>query len=185
MKRCPFCGTSHTKQELVDLTPIVDCVAVPLREAKQFDVESAIGCISDEDFVEQVRKSGLLQEDAMKSALREVSHTGTDGRSLARRFVESGLLTGWQCSRLLHGQHKGFFVGRYKILSHVGDGTVSSAYLAQNVALFNSVVLKVFAPKYLEADTVSAWWSARARAIAEQIDIRLPRVTDRIRDGDV
>ena len=46
------------------------------------------------------------------------SNSPTCRLSWPRRLITAGLLTRWQCDKLLEGKHKGFFLGKYKLLGH-------------------------------------------------------------------
>ena len=66
-----------------------------------------------------------------------------DADFVASHLVEAGLITRWQADRLLEGRHKGFFLGKYKLLGHLGTGGMSSVYLAEHVLMQRRVAIKV------------------------------------------
>jgi serine/threonine protein kinase len=84
----------------------------------------------------------------------EVDRLGfpADPEPLADRLVEAGLLSRWQADKILEGRHKGFFLGKYKLLGHLGTGGMSSVYLAEHVLMARRVAIKVL-PKHRIADT--------------------------------
>ncbi|MBN1588350.1 MAG: serine/threonine protein kinase, partial [Pirellulales bacterium] len=58
----------------------------------------------------------------------------------------------WQSDRLREGRHKGFFLGKYKLLDHLGTGGMSSVYLAEHLLMQRRVAIKVL-PKNRVEDT--------------------------------
>ena len=46
-------------------------------------------------------------------------------------------------SKLLEGRHRGFYLGKYKLLDHLGSGGMSSVYLAEHVLMQRRVAIKV------------------------------------------
>ena len=68
-------------------------------------------------------------------------------------LTKAGLLTEWQSEKLLEGRHKGFFLGKYKLLDHLGTGGMSSVYLAEHVLMQRRVAIKVL-PKHRRRTTV-------------------------------
>ena len=76
-------------------------------------------------FLDLVRRSRLVEEDQLNAALSELKRLSgeqppADADRVASHLVEAGLLTRWQADRLLEGRHQGFFLGKYKLLEHVG-----------------------------------------------------------------
>ncbi len=101
-----------------------------------------------ENFLELVRRSSLVDKDRLDRAVDEFKQQNggepfTDSEALAERFIKAGLLTKWQCDKLLEGRHKGFFLGKYKLLGHLGTGGMSSVYLAEHTLLSRRVAIKV------------------------------------------
>jgi serine/threonine-protein kinase len=92
-----------------------------------------------EQFLEFAAKSGLVSQrqlaDVVNAVRDELPQTTPDDLRLARIMdvlVEREWLTRWQCAKLLEGKFKGFFLGKYKLMAHVGTGRATSRYLAEN-----------------------------------------------------
>jgi serine/threonine-protein kinase len=99
-------------------------------------------------FIELVGRSKLIEEDQLSRAIVDWKSRATlrqlaDAQSCADHLVSLGLLTEWQCAKLLDGRHRGFFLGRYKLLDHLGSGGMSSVYLAEHVLMQRRVAIKV------------------------------------------
>ena len=70
---------------------------------------------------------------------------------LGERLVEMKLITEWQFDvlkdgtqdTLMDGRHKGFFLGSYKIVGHLGTGGMNSVYLAEHVVMRRQAAIKV------------------------------------------
>src|SRR5687768_9089862 len=89
-------------------------------------------------FLELVRRSELVESDRLERGLADLrqkaGETLTDDvEAFAGQLVDSGLITRWQADKLLDGKHKGFFLGKYKLLAHLGSGGMSTVYLAEHV----------------------------------------------------
>jgi len=145
--------------------------------------------MSAQAFIDQVRKSGLVPSNVLDQAVNSLTAAeGADqirGIELAAKFAETGLITGWQCGKLLCGIHRGFFVHRYRLLGHLGVGRASIACLAQNEDLKNLVSFKYFPQTFAQDKSLVTWWSGRTRTFAQAIDPRLSRVLDRGHDGSL
>ncbi|MEX2561027.1 MAG: hypothetical protein WD403_13985, partial [Pirellulales bacterium] len=89
-------------------------------------------------FLDLVRRCGLVEKDRLAKTVAELeARLGKaaldDAQVLSEHLREAGLLTGWQCATLLDGRHRGFFLGKYKLLDHLGTGGMSAVYLAEHV----------------------------------------------------
>ena len=62
---------------------------------------------------------------------------------LSSLLVRQGLLTDWHVEKLLAGKYKGFFLGNYKLLGHIGTGGMSSVYLAEHTRMGDQRAIKV------------------------------------------
>ena len=57
-------------------------------------------------------------------------------------------MTEWQSEKLLQGRHKGFYLGKYKLLNHIGTGGMGSVYLAEHMVMRHRVAIKLL-PNHL------------------------------------
>ena len=76
----------------------------------------------------------MVQIDTALQKIHE-SHSGnlpSDVNDLARLLQREKVITKWQTEKLLQGKYKGFFLGKYKLLGHIGSGGMSSVYLAEH-----------------------------------------------------
>ena len=110
--------------------------------------------VTVEDFDERVRKSGLVDAESL-SALVQAFHqrtggTAADGRAMAEFLVQGKVLSSWQAERLLDGRHDGFFLGRYKLLSQLGRGSMGVVYLAEHIRMRRRAALKLLPAKFVE-----------------------------------
>src|SRR5262245_53500798 len=94
---------------------------------------------TNEEFVELVRKSGLVDEAALGPLLVKP----WTFRTLARALVHEGLLTRFQAEQLLQGKWRRFTIGKYKVLERLGAGGMGSVYLCEHVLARRRVALKV------------------------------------------
>jgi eukaryotic-like serine/threonine-protein kinase len=96
-------------------------------------------------------KSGLCDVVELREAyntLRQQALTAfTNGQSELNAFcdyiVEKNLLTRWQCDKLLAGRYKGFFMGNFKLVGHLGCSETFSLFEAEDVHSKRRVVLRV------------------------------------------
>src|SRR5687768_8784972 len=100
-----------------------------------------------DNFLELVRRSGLVEKERLTQVLDEFQQqdgeSHSDSEILADRLIKAGLLTRWQCGKLMEGRHKGFFLAKYKLLGHLGSGGMSAVYLAEHTLLHRRVAIKV------------------------------------------
>jgi eukaryotic-like serine/threonine-protein kinase len=100
-------------------------------------------------FLERVERSGLVEEDQLLALLRNLKlHDRAGEKALAddvvaNRLVETGLVTQWQCDRLMAGRYRGFFLGKYQLQDFLGGGGMSQVYLAEHILMRRRVAIKV------------------------------------------
>ncbi len=87
-------------------------------------------------------------------------------RKLANAFKKEGLLTDWHIEKLLGGKYKGFFLGKYKLLGHIGTGGMSSVYLAEHIRMGDKRAIKVLPKSRVRDATYLARFQLEAKAIA-------------------
>ena len=103
---------------------------------------------------------------------------------VADRLVEAGLITRWQADRLLEGRHKGFFLGKYKLLDHLGTGGMSSVYLAEHVLMQRRVAIKVLPKDRVEDSSYLARFHREAQAAAALDHRNIVRAYDVDNEGN-
>ena len=140
-----------------------------------------------EGFIDLVRRSGLVEEDQFTAVLQDLTPS-SEGESdvdlLANRVVESGLITRWQADKLLEGRHKGFFLGKYKLLDLLGSGGMSHVYLAEHVLMQRRVAIKVLPKNRVEDSSYLARFHREAQAAAALDHPNIVRAYDVDNDGN-
>ena len=106
---------------------------------------------SAKSFLSLLEKSRIVADDSLKSALSDLADIADGGKvnteKLATHLVDSGLITKWHVDKLLDGKYKGFFLGKFKLLGHLGTGGMSSVYLAKHKVSQQTRAIKVLPRK--------------------------------------
>jgi serine/threonine-protein kinase len=141
-----------------------------------------------ERFVGLVIQSGLVPQERVQAeweGLKESGPAGTPGTSnqLADRLVGANLLTRWQANKLLQGRHKGFILGKYRLLDHLGTGGMSSVYLAEHPVMRRRVAIKVLPQTKVADSSYLARFHREARAAAALDHPNIVRAYDVDQDG--
>ncbi len=127
--------------------------------------------LTSERFLDMVAQSGLVDPQATERLVGKV-RAKLDGKlpenpkKLAAVFVKEDLLTDWHVEKLLGGKYKGFFLGKYKLLGHIGTGGMSSVYLAQHMRMGDKRAIKVLPKSRVRDATYLARFQLEAKAIA-------------------
>ena len=75
-------------------------------------------------------------------------------------------MTRWQAEKLLQGKHRGYFLGKYKLLSLLGKGGMSSVYLAEHLLMRRRCALKVLPAKRVDDSSYLERFHREAQAVA-------------------
>ncbi|MEM1225224.1 MAG: serine/threonine-protein kinase [Planctomycetota bacterium] len=127
--------------------------------------------ITSQRLVDMVAKSKLVDEGTHDRFIEKV-HEKCDGslpassRKLAAAYERAGLLTEWHIEKLFAGKYKGFFLGKYKLLGHIGTGGMSSVYLAEHGGLGDKRAIKVLPKRRNDDASYLARFQLEAKAIA-------------------
>ncbi len=107
--------------------------------------------LSVNEYVEVVRRSGLVEGPKLEKLLATLPNNGsTETTEVAQKLIDAKLITPWQNDKLMQGKHAGFVLGKYKLLSHISSGGMSSVYLAEHVLMQRRVAVKVLPPARLD-----------------------------------
>lgn len=139
--------------------------------------------LTGDKFLDLLKKSGLVDPDPLAQALSafEAKHGAealADGQLLSDYLVEAGIITTWQCDKLMDGRHKGFFLGNYKLLRHLGSGGMSSVYLAEHKHMRRRVAIKVLPQNRIDDSSYLARFYLEARAAAALDHANIVRAYD-------
>lgn len=146
--------------------------------------------LSSERFLEIVGNSGLVEEGALakiKQRIRDQLGDRLPSKpdKIAELFVRKNLLTEWHVEKLLSGKYKGFFLGNYKLLGHIGTGGMSSVYLAEHTRMGDKRAVKVLPKSRVKDATYLARFQLEAKAIASLHHPNIVQAYDIDNDGDV
>jgi eukaryotic-like serine/threonine-protein kinase len=109
--------------------------------------------ITVEQFIDLVKKSGLVDDQRLNETLGELDLSSVkDAGVVASCLTKKGLLSEWQSEKLMQGKHKGFHLGKYKLLNHIGTGGMGAVYLAEHMVMRHRVAIKLL-PNHLAAHT--------------------------------
>ena len=140
------------------------------------------------EFLDLLRRSQLVEEDQLTKftgalAAENGHRLPEQGEAIAAAMVAAGILTEWQSEKLLAGKHKGFMLGKYKLLRHLGKGGMSQVYLAEHMLMKRKVAIKVLPSNRVEDSTYLERFRTEARAAAKLDDPNIVRVYDIDNDG--
>ncbi|MEC9117288.1 MAG: serine/threonine-protein kinase, partial [Planctomycetota bacterium] len=130
-----------------------------------------MGKVGIKKFIEGLQQSGLVPTEELRALLSKVREDQknplSDPDQVREVLVAEGLLTEWQFQKLKSGRCRGFFLGDYKLLGHLGTGGMSTVYLAEHVTAGQKRAVKVLPRKrvgkrsYLERFRLEAKATAR------------------------
>ncbi len=125
--------------------------------------------LTAETFLSVVRQSGLMEKDQLKRLVDEMQLAAVnvkDTDAIADYFIQHEHITQWQADKLLQGKHKGFTLGKYKLLGLLGKGGMSSVYLAEHVLMRRRCAIKVLPIKRVKDTSYLDRFYREARAVA-------------------
>jgi len=143
-----------------------------------------------DNFLDLVRASRLVEPARLDQAMEDLKRqTGgepvTNAARVAVHLVDTGVLTQWQADKLLEGRYKAFFLGKYKLLDHLGTGGMSRVYLAEHLLMQRRVAIKVLPKDRVDDTSYLARFHREAQAAAALDDRNIVRAYDVDNDGDI
>ena len=96
-----------------------------------------------EEFLEAIRKSGLLEGNELDDYLQRHGPVPST-RQLAAHMIRDGFLTNFQARMLLEGKHRGFVANnKYRVLELLAVGGMGAVYLCEHTLMRRLVAMKV------------------------------------------
>lgn len=144
--------------------------------------------LTPETFLSVLKQSGLIESARLQRILQNLKDQGyslDDANLISEALVDGAHLTRWQADKLLKGMFRGFFLGKYCLLSLLGKGGMSSVYLAEHVLMRRRCALKVLPFKRLNDSHYVARFHREAQAVAALDDPNIVRAYDVDVDKDV
>jgi len=118
------------------------------------------------DFLEALRRSELLEPDALDTVLAAYPGSLDDPGKLAEYLIDRRVITKFQAKALLNGRYKGLIIGPYKILDKIGAGGMGIVYLAEHTKLHRRVAIKVLPEDKTKDKLALERFYREARAVA-------------------
>ncbi|MCU0711950.1 MAG: serine/threonine protein kinase [Pirellula sp.] len=120
---------------------------------------------------ELLEKSRLAEPQQLTEAFGVIrsKHAGelpSDPVAVCKELEDLGVITRWQSEKVLQGKYKGFFLGKHKLLGHLGSGGMSSVYLAEHVVMKHKRAIKVLPKSKLGNNSYLERFRREAEAIA-------------------
>ena len=121
-------------------------------------------------FLELGFKSGLLEQETVKSVRSSWNRSGPDPqtpRELADALIHEGVLTHFQAEKLIAGRWRGFLIcDKYRLLERLGAGGMGAVYLCEHIKMGRKVALKILPVQQAEDPSSLARFYREARAVA-------------------
>ena len=142
-----------------------------------------------ENFLELVLRSKLVDESRLNKSLAacKAKHGGNlpdDADLVADHLIAEGLITRWHSDKIFDKKYKGFFLGKYRLLSHLGTGGMSSVYLAEHVLMQQRRAIKVLPKSRVDDSSYLARFHLEAQATASLDHRNIVRAYDVDNDKD-
>jgi serine/threonine protein kinase len=103
--------------------------------------------LSREDFLQNLRQSGLLSEEEISRILATTpAGSAADGPALAGQLIAQGKLTDYQAEALLENRASELVLGNYEVLSRLGAGGMGTVFKARHRRMKRVVAIKVLSP---------------------------------------
>lgn len=125
--------------------------------------------LTAESFLSVLRQSGLVDKDQLKRLVDEMQQAGIntqDSDAIVAFLIQREIVTQWQADKLQQGKHKGFTLGKYRLLRLLGKGGMSSVYLAEHVLMRRRCAIKVLPIKRVKDSSYLARFHREAQAVA-------------------
>jgi len=140
-----------------------------------------------EEFLNRLRRSGLLDEKQVAAVVDGLAKAGadfSDPKKVAAALVQNETLTKWQAENLLRGKRRGFVLGKYRLLGLLGRGN-SSVYEAEHSLMRRRCAIKILPAKNSSSSAAAlARFQQEAKAVATLDHSNIVRAYDLGQDKD-
>lgn len=136
---------------------------------------------SADEFLRLAEESGVVDKPELEKALKSLTEQGADlsnASTLANSLVSNQTLTRWQAGKLLEGRHQGFMLGKYRLLSLLGKGSMGTVYLAEHTMMRRRVALKVLPFDHEQQPAYLDRFMREAQAVASLDHANIVRAYD-------
>ncbi len=150
-------------------SPFSPCIGRWTAPQRSLELVNVMSELTKEKFIHNVRRSRLVSDVQLKDFIRKIRDldprpkTATD---LSELMVADELINRWHAENILRGKYKGFTLGKYRLLGHLGTGGMSSVFLAEHPVMKRLVAIKVLPQKYVENPNYLDRFKREARAVA-------------------
>jgi serine/threonine protein kinase len=140
---------------------------------------------SPDELVDLIRRSALLDPARLDGYLASQSEPLESPSALATRMQADGLLTPFHVEQLMKGKHRGFFLGKYKLIDRIGFGGMGQVFLCEHVSMRRRAALKVLPPDRTDNPYSRERFLREARAAGQLDHPNVVRAFDVDQEGDV
>ena len=136
---------------------------------------------SADEFLRLAEESGVVDKPELEKALKSLTEQGADvsnASTLANSLISNQTLTRWQAGKLLEGRHQGFMLGKYRLLSLLGKGSMGTVYLAEHMMMRRRVALKVLPFDHVQQPAYLDRFIREAQAVASLDHANIVRAYD-------
>jgi serine/threonine protein kinase len=137
------------------------------------------------ELIDLMKKCRLFESADLDAYLAGVGSDAESAQSLSDRMVEDGRLTKFQAGQLLKGKHRGFVLGKYKLLDRIGMGGMGQVFLAEHGTVGRRVAIKVLPPDRAKNEFAKKRFLREARTTGQLDHPNVIKAFDVDADGDV
>jgi serine/threonine protein kinase len=119
-----------------------------------------------QEFLSVVEKSGLLRQTELEDYRFRTTADPSPPDRVAKWMLMEGRLTPFQVGLLLAGKSRPFFVGPYKVLSRIGNGSMGVVYLCEHRETHSRAAVKVLQNRRVADEVALERFQREARAAA-------------------
>lgn len=140
--------------------------------------------VNRSEFLQLLEKSALLEPQLFQKVVEQSKQISEKPSDLAEWLIRDGYITKFHADQLLAGRHKGFFVGKYKILRLIGQGGMGRVYLAQHKIMQRQCALKILPKTKGKDPSAIARFQREARAVAALNHMNIVQAYDIDKDDE-